>query len=189
MFKRRKPRTLLKTVKQLFWPCMGWKRAFIYTKHRIVRLSDTTHSIALGLSIGMGVSFTPLLGTHFIQAAIIAWFFRANIFAAMMGTFVGNPWTFPFFWWGGLSLGKYLFGILGINGTGELPDDLTFSVIWDMIFSEPLTLFFPWMLGGYLLVFLTIPFSYPVYYLFIKEAKIVRAKAKEIAARRRKKSK
>lgn len=172
-------------VQQLFWPSMGWKRAFFYTKHRLVRLSDTTHNIALGLAIGAGVSFTPLLGTHFIQAGIIAWFLRGNIFAAMMGTFIGNPWTFPFFWWAGLSLGKFLFGVLGINGAGSLPDDLTFSVILNMMVSEPLTLFFPWMLGGYLLIFLTMPFSYPVYYFLIKEAKIVQAKAKEIAKKRK----
>jgi len=179
MFKRRKPLTLLQIVKELFWPSMGWKRAFFYIKNRLIRLSDTTHSIALGLSIGLGVSFTPLLGTHFIQAGIIAWFLRANVFSAMMGTFVGNPWTFPFIWWGGLSLGKFLFGILGIEGAGELPEKLSMSLVAHMMMSEPMTLFLPWMLGGYILVFATIPFSYPVYYIFIKQAKAVRAKAIE----------
>ncbi len=187
MFKRRKPLTLFQITKQLFWPDMGWRRAFIYTKHKLVRLSGTTHSIALGLAIGTGVSFSPILGIHFVQAAIIAWLLRANIFASMVGTFVGNPWTFPFIWWGGLSLGKYLFGVLGINGAGHIPDDLSLAIIWDMMLHDPLTIFFPWMLGGYLLVFLTIPISYPIYYLLIKEAKIVKEKAKEIAAKRRKK--
>ena len=152
MFKRRKPLTLTQTTKELFWPSMGWKRAFMFTKHRLVRLSDSTHNIALGLSIGMGVSFTPLLGTHFIQAGIIAWLVRANVFSAMMGTFIGNPWTFPFFWWGGFSLGKYLFQLWGIDGAGELPDDLSFEIMWNMILTEPMTLFLPWMLGGYLFI-------------------------------------
>ncbi|PCJ01584.1 MAG: hypothetical protein COB14_03725 [Alphaproteobacteria bacterium] len=176
MFKRRKPLSLLETTRELFWPSMGWKRALVYTKNRLIRLSDTTHSIALGLSIGMGVSFTPLLGTHFIQAGILAWLFRGNVFSAMMGTFVGNPWTFPFFWWGGFSLGRYFFEILGIEGAGALPDTLTVSLALEMMTTEPMTLFMPWMLGGYILVVATIPFSYPVYYTLIKAAKAARAK-------------
>ena len=178
MFKRRKPLTLTETARQAFCPSMGWKRAFIYTKHRLVRLSDSTHSIALGLAIGMGVSFTPILGTHFIQAGIIAWLVRGNIFSAMMGTFIGNPWTFPFIWWGGISLGKFLFGLWGIEGTGEIPDDLTVPIVWDMMMTEPMTLFLPWMLGGYILVVATMPISYPIYYFLIKGAKSARAKVK-----------
>ncbi|PCJ99521.1 MAG: hypothetical protein COA45_05645 [Zetaproteobacteria bacterium] len=176
MFRRRKSLTLLQTTKELLWPSMGWKRALIYTKNRLIRLSDTTHSIALGLSIGMGVSFTPLLGTHFIQAGILAWIFRGNVFSAMMGTFVGNPWTFPFFWWGGFSLGRYFFDLWGIEGAGDLPDELTVSIALDMMMTEPMTLFMPWMLGGYMLVVLTIPFSYPIYFLLIKGAKAARAR-------------
>ena len=183
MFKRRKPLTLTETARQVFWPSMGWKRAFFYSKHRLVRLSDTTHNIALGLAIGMGVSFTPLLGTHFIQAGILAWLLRANIFSAMMGTFIGNPWTFPFIWWGGISLGKFLFSLWGIEGTGTIPDDLTVRIVWDMMMTEPMTLFLPWMLGGYILVIATMPISYPMYYYLITGAKSARAKV--IAKRRR----
>lgn len=177
MFKRRKPLTLIQTVGQFFWPSMGWKRSCVYMKNRLIRLSDTTHSIALGLAIGMGVSFTPLLGTHFIQAGILAYIFRGNIFSAMMGTFVGNPWTFPFFWWGGISLGRYLFDLWGIAGAGELPDVLTVPIVFEMMTTEPMTLFLPWMLGGYILLLATIPFSYPSYYFLIKAAKAARVRA------------
>ncbi len=179
MFKRRKPLTLTETARQVFWPKMGWKRAFTYSKHRLVRLSDSTHSIALGLAIGTGVSFTPILGSHFIQAGIIAWLVRGNIFSAMMGTFIGNPWTFPFIWWGGISLGKSLFSLWGIEGAGVIPDDLSISIVWNMMMTEPMTLFLPWMLGGYILVVATMPISYPIYYFLIRGAKSARAKVKE----------
>ncbi len=178
MFKRREPLTILQTLRQLFWPTMGWIRSFHYTKHRLLRLSDTTHSIALGLAIGLGVSFTPLLGTHFIQAGIIAWFLRGNIFSAMVGTFAGNPWTFPFFWWGGISLGKFLFSLFGINGVNELPEDLNFTVLYELITNDPMALFLPWMLGGYALILITMPISYPIYYSLIKGAKAAKNKAK-----------
>ena len=186
MFKRRKPLTLLEMGRQLFWPSMGWKRSFVYAKTRLIRLSDTTHNIALGLALGMGISFTPLLGTHFIQAGILAWLLRGNIFSAMIGTFVGNPWTFPFFWWGGVSLGRFLFGLWGIEGTGVLPDQLNLSIIFNMMMTEPLTLFLPWMLGGYILAVATLPLSYPAYYFLIQGAK--RARARTLRRRRARKN-
>ena len=181
MFKRRKPLSLSETAQQIFWPSMGWKRSILYTKHRLLRVSDTTHSIALGLAIGLGVSFTPLLGTHFLQAGIIAFLLRGNVFTAMIGTWIGNPWTFPFFWWAGLSFGSFLFSFFGIQGASDIPDALTLSTIWDLAWTEPLTLFFPWMLGGYILLVLSIPPSYLLYYKMIHSAKKAREVAREKA--------
>lgn len=179
MFKRRKPLTLRQTIIELFWPSMGWRRSFYYVKHRLLRVADSTHKIALGLAIGMGVSFTPLLGTHFIQAGIISFVARGNIFSAMIGTFIGNPWTFPFFWWAGFSFGRFMFSFFGIHGAADLPDHVTMQILWDLLWSHPLDLFLPWMLGGYTLCFVSIPFTYFVYYYLVHTAKIARAKAKE----------
>ena len=44
------------------------------------------------------MSFTPFVGLHFVLSAILAWSIRANIIASVIGTAVGNPWTFPFIW-------------------------------------------------------------------------------------------
>ncbi|MFP4097395.1 MAG: DUF2062 domain-containing protein [Alphaproteobacteria bacterium] len=186
MFKRRKPLTLIESSRELFWPSMGWKRAAYYTKHRLLRIADTTHSIALGLAIGTGVSFSPLLGTHFIQAAILAFILRANPLAAMMGTFAGNPWTFPFIWWAGFSLGCFLFSAFGIEGPRELPDELSFSVMWEIAKTHPLDLFLPWMLGGYIMLFLMIIPAYIIYYQLVRAAKKAKARAKALAIEKRK---
>ncbi len=159
---------------------MGLKRSLIYLKHRLLRVADSIHSIALGLAIGFGVSFTPLLGTHFIQAGLLSYIFRGNIFAAIIGTFIGNPWTFPFFWWAGYSFGNFLFSFFGLQGLHELPEHLTAEILWDVIKSHPMTLFLPWMLGGYILAVITVPLSYPVYYYLIKAAKTARDKAVSI---------
>tara|TARA_R110001592_G_scaffold3525_25_gene20128 strand:+ start:33778 stop:34353 length:576 start_codon:yes stop_codon:yes gene_type:complete len=183
MFKRGKPLTLIQTAKQFFWPEMGWKRSIVYMKHRLLRVADTTHSIALGLAIGLGVSFTPLLGTHFIQAALIAFLFRGNVVAAMIGTWIGNPWTFPFFWWAGFSFGSFLFGFLGLHGAENIPEHLTFAIIYEDFWA----LFMPWMLGGYILLVISIPASYLVYYKMIESAKIAREKAKALRVKERKK--
>ncbi len=182
MFKRRKPLTLYQTAKQFFFPAMGWKRSLIYMKHRLLRVADTTHRIALGLAIGFGVSFTPLLGTHFIQAAIIAIILRGNVITAMMGTWIGNPWTFPFFWWAGFSFGSFLFGFFGIEGATSIPEHISISIIYNSFWS----LFMPWMLGGYILLIISITPSYIIYYKIIESAKKARDKAKLLRIKERK---
>lgn len=184
MFKRRKPLTIAQTIRQLFWPSMGIKRAMIYLKHRLLRIADSSHNIALGLAIGFGVSFTPLLGTHFIQAGLISYIFRGNIFAAIMGTFVGNPWTFPFFWWSGYTFGSFMFSVLGIDGVGDMPDQLTADILWNLIATQPMTLFLPWMLGGYILAVITILATYPVYFFLVEAGK--KARAQKIEKRKNK---
>lgn len=155
---------------------------FHYVKHRLLRIGDSTHSIALGLAIGLGVSFTPLLGMHFIQAGLIALTLRCNALAAVIGTFIGNPWTFPFFWWAGFSLGNFLFHLLGFKGAEHLPEKVTFASMWKIFSTHPWDLFLPWMLGGYLLAVISIAPSYYIYHRLIEGAKAARAKA---AARRR----
>jgi len=147
MFKRRDPLTLLETAREFIWPSMGWKRSFSYLKHRLLRISDSSHSVALGLALGFGVSFTPLLGTHFIQAGLLAYALRCNAFAAIVGTFIGNPWTFPLFWWSGFSFGSFLFSVFGFKGAEKIPDKFEIAQLWDIITTQPMALFLPWMLG------------------------------------------
>ena len=179
MFARRTPRTILQNLKQLFWPDMGWIRACKYAQLRIVRLSDSSQKIALGLAIGTGISFTPIVGTHFIQAGVLAYLMRANILAALIGTFAGTPWTFPFMWWAAITFGSFLFELMGLSASATLPDEINLSVIWDLIKNEPFRIFAPWATGGYLIAFLSIPLTYPLFYSLVKGAKKARIKAKE----------
>ena len=53
VFKRKKKLTAFKNLKALFFPERGWRRAIEYLSHRIKRLPDTPHRIALGLSFGV----------------------------------------------------------------------------------------------------------------------------------------
>lgn len=158
---------------------MGWVRAFHYTRHRVIRLSDSTHNIALGLAIGTGISFTPIVGTHFIQAGFIGYTLRANFLASLIGTFVGNPWTFPFMWWAAISLGSFLFGLMGLPASVTLPDDVSFGVVWDLFRHHPMRIFLPWLVGGYLLAVLSLPFSYFIFYNLVRGAKVARRHGRE----------
>ncbi len=96
VFKRRDRRPFLRKVQDAVYPRRGWRRAFEYIGHRIKRLPDTPHKIAIGFAAGVFVSFSPLFGLHFLVAALLALALRGNLLASLMGTFFGNPITFPF---------------------------------------------------------------------------------------------
>lgn len=158
---------------------MGWMRAIRYTKMRVIRLSDSSHKIALGLSIGAAISFTPILGTHFIQAGFLGYIFRANFIASLIGTFAGNPWTFPFMWWAAVSFGSFLFQLVGLPADASLPDDVSFEAAWEIATHDPWRIFAPWFVGGYLMGLLSMPFTYFPFYYSVSGAKIARKKARE----------
>lgn len=116
VFKRRDPRPWSARMREAVLPRTGWRRAFEYLAHRVRRIPDTPHRIALGFACGAFVSFTPLFGVHVFAAIALAWALRANVFAALVGTAIGNPLTFPLIASVSLTLGRMM---LGGGGTGR----------------------------------------------------------------------
>ena len=94
VFKRRDRRPLWRIVLEFLWPRGGWARAARYVKHRLRRLPDPPHRIARGIFVGVFTTFTPFYGLHFVISAAFAWLLRANIVAALLATFFGNPLTY-----------------------------------------------------------------------------------------------
>ncbi|MDC0147673.1 DUF2062 domain-containing protein [Alphaproteobacteria bacterium] len=136
MFKRRNPLTVIQRLRQFFWPREGWKRATVYLWRRTVRLQGSPHNIALGLAVGGFISANPLLGTHIIWAGIIVYFLGGNFLAAVAGTWVGNPITFPFIWLSTYSTGSWLMGARG--SISEMPE-----ISFGQIIQTPLELLQP----------------------------------------------
>ena len=68
-------------------------------KYKIFRIKDFPESVAIGMAWGASVSVTPALGFHLISCYLGTWIMRGNLIAATVGTIVGNPWTFPFFFY------------------------------------------------------------------------------------------
>lgn len=75
-------------------------------------MPDTPHKISLGFACGVFVSFSPVFGLHFVYAALLAVILRGNVLAALLGTFFGNPLTFPFIATISYRLGL---GFMGLN--------------------------------------------------------------------------
>ena len=92
------------------YPRGGWTRAFHYVKHRVRRLPDSPQRIARGIWVGVFTAFSPFYGMHFLIAAILARVMNANLLAALMGTFFGNPLTYVPIGVAALQTGHWLLG-------------------------------------------------------------------------------
>jgi uncharacterized protein (DUF2062 family) len=130
-----------KRARELVWPRGGWQRASKYVAHRVRRLPGSPYSIACGFACGASVSFTPLIGLHFVLAAGLSLALGGNLIASAIGTAVGNPWTFPLIWAGIYWLGRVL---LGYPAEAALPDELTLGYIFDHTWE----VFYPMLVGG-----------------------------------------
>lgn len=180
VFARRTKRSFRQNLRELLWPSAGWRRTLKYIGHRAVRLTGTTHSVAAGLAVGASISFTPLLGTHFLQTALLCWLLRVNILAGMIGTAMGNPWTFPFMFWADHKVGTEIMGALGFGNFMDLPEDFSLS----LLLKHPVELMAPFVLGGYVCAAAAFPVYYGLAFVSVRAARKAR-RAAIISGKRR----
>ena len=113
-------------IAEWIYPSIGLKAWWKYIILSLKRKPFSSHSIALGFAFGAFVSFTPFMGLHGLIAILLAKIFSASITVAIIGTIVGNPWTFPIIWAWTNRLGHF---ILHDRALPNHPIDLTgFSV-------------------------------------------------------------
>ncbi len=122
------------------WPRRSWVRSSQYVSKRIFRLTGSPHAIAAGVAAGVFASFTPFMGFHFIIAFLVAYLLAGNMIASALGTFFGNPLTFPIIWAINFSFGRFLLGDSGGNGAafdriGAVSKNVG-SALWRFDFTE-----------------------------------------------------
>ena len=171
MFGRRNKRSVIQNIREFLWPSMGWRRTFRYVKYRLVRIKDTTASIARGMAFGAAISFAPVPGTHIAGAAFMSLITRSNVLASVIGTLVGNPWTFPIMWWGAYKIGDSVFFTLDLP-VREMPKHFTWENLVHEVTNEPFELFVPWVCGGLILGVLTWPVFYIIFYRIVRQARL-----------------
>ncbi|MEQ8441579.1 MAG: DUF2062 domain-containing protein [Alphaproteobacteria bacterium] len=153
---------------------MGLERTYRYYQRRVTRLPGTAYSIAAGFAAGAAVSFTPLVGFHFLLGALVAFLIRGNLIASAFGTLVGNPWTFPFIW-----VAIYKLGTSIMPGPAEPMPVREFD--WAFLMANFSEVLVPMLLGGLILSLVVWPIVYfPMYRL------VARLKAAQAARRMRK---
>jgi len=198
LMKRRTPPSWLEFCRVWIWPRRSWLRSGQYVTKRILRLTASPHAVAAGVAAGAFTSFTPFMGLHFLFAAVLAWLVRGNLIASALGTFVGNPLTFPFIWAGTYKTGQF---ILQADTSREAPAlgramKRVLDGLWNMDATAASDAFvsiwtpilYPMLVGGTLLGLVV---STIIYFLTKRAAMIFResrrdklmAKAAEIKAR------
>lgn len=108
LFRRRNRPSQIERLRVAVWPRHSWARSSRYFGKRVLRLTATPHSIAIGFAAGACASCTPLIGFHFLTAFAFAFIVRGNMIAAALGTSLGNPITFPFIWAFTFKIGQWV---------------------------------------------------------------------------------
>ncbi|MBN2369426.1 MAG: DUF2062 domain-containing protein [Vicinamibacteria bacterium] len=89
----------------------------------LLRVNDSPHRTALAFGVGVFIAFFPVIGVHTAMAFAIAFFFRLNRVALLLGAYINNPWTLgPLF-----SLGT----LIGCFLTGVSPNEI-WSIDWSL---------------------------------------------------------
>lgn len=208
LMKRRTPPTWYEYLRILLWPRRSWLRSGQYVTKRILRITATPHAVAAGVAAGAFTSFTPFMGVHFIIAALLAWLIRGNIIASALGTFVGNPLTFPFIWAATYQTGHFLLNSSPSTAdTPPLADAMAnvFRALWHVDMAAAgaafsniwFPLLYPMTVGGILVGLLV---SVPIYFAtrrgalifresrrnkLMKKASELRDRARQLAENRR----
>lgn len=138
-------------------------RIISYYKLRLTRLPDSNYAISSGFACGAMVSFSPLLGFHFVLAVVFAYLIRGNFIAALIGTVVGNPITFPFIWGLIYKIGTYV--------TNIKLEKITHEINFDMIVNQTYEIFFPMLIGGVIIAPFVWIITYYIIYSFIASFK------------------
>jgi uncharacterized protein len=110
LFKRKKPLSPVMRLRSALWPTRGFRRSFRYLTLRLWRIDASSHSIALGCAAGVFAIFTPFLGFQMMLAATLALALRGSVFASAVGTFAGNPLTYPAIWISTFTVGNLFSG-------------------------------------------------------------------------------
>jgi uncharacterized protein (DUF2062 family) len=97
-------------------------RRLAYQWRRLLRLRATPHEVALGCAAGIFAAFTPFLGFQMLIAGALAFVLRVNIPAALLGTFAGNPLSWPAIWAASYLTGAWLFGLEPALSAGQFSE-------------------------------------------------------------------
>jgi hypothetical protein len=98
----------------------GIKRNAVRVYQRFLKLRGDPHAIGMGMSLGVFVGMSPLMGLHSVIAVTVAAMFKWSKIAALIGVFVTNPLTAPLIYPLTYTLGAAILGNPVNLGTGGL---------------------------------------------------------------------
>jgi len=97
------------------------------TVQLLLHLEDTPHRTAVAFGLGLWLAFFPVLGIHTGLALLIAFLFRLNRAALLVGVYFSNPWTVAPLYIAGTMLGCAMLGV---------PTEGLEAIDWDLHGAE-----------------------------------------------------
>jgi uncharacterized protein (DUF2062 family) len=178
LFRRREAESLFARIRTAVWPRHSWSRSSRYFTKRVLRLSGSPHTVAIGVAAGVFTACTPFVGFHILISVVLAFAIGGNLLAAGMGTFIGNPLTFPVIWATTYSLGNQILGHHSHVTFHQLVHDLV-----DRSFEALLPILGPMTVGAIPLGLLVGAVFYVIAFFAVRAFRDLRRE--RLAARRR----
>ena len=126
-----------------------------------LHLGETPQRTAAAFALGVFIAFTPTYGLHTASVVFLAWAFRLNFPAILVGSLINNPWTVvPI-------LGATMWTGFFLLGSQDVPDvswsHLSITTLYETVRSFIL----PFTLGALTLSILGALLAYPLGLLVI----------------------
>ncbi len=87
-----------------------WRQRLKAFYFRVRSLQGDPHYVAMGMAVGVFVAFTPTIPFHTVLTIALAFFLRGSKPAALIGSWLANPLTFPALYYGSYKLGVLMLG-------------------------------------------------------------------------------
>lgn len=156
---------------EYLWPSMGLRRWLRWVALSLLRQAHKPHAVALGVAIGVWTAFFPILGTHMIIAAFFCWLLGANFLAAVLGTWFGNPWSYPLMWAFSHHLGRKLLGLPPVHHAFHHPPVVDVAYLVQNLEVVTKQFLWPTAVGGALL---GLPFAFAFYLIVLWQLQLWR---------------
>lgn len=141
----------------------SWYQRYLqYYRWRLMRLRERPEKLAKGFAVGAFAGCFPLFGLQMIMAILLAVIVRGNKFAAMMGTWISNPFTYVPIFWFNFEVGQL---ILHLSINDVKPSKIEFNWnSWQSLADAGLEIIFTLLVGSFAV---GIVVSFLVYYLIL----------------------
>ncbi len=151
---------------------------------KLLQIEDTPERTALAFSIGVFLGFSPFLGFHTLTGLAVAFLFRLNRVAVLLGVWLNTPWWLvPYYTvatWLGMRVVQFRIDWVTLKRIFQLGKDRGFlaAEFWTQITSQ-WEFLISFLIGSLILALLLSFIAYPLCLRWIKFYRSQKAKGRE----------
>lgn len=130
----------------------------------MLSIKDTPHRLSLAFAIGVFIGMSPFIGVHTALGFLVAYIFRINKLATIIGVYITNPWTIVPIYTFSTFIGARCLGMNRI-----LPPIDWHKVTFSSLLNELSPLLMPFLVGTMLVGTVSSIASYIIIYHVVKK--------------------